>query len=262
MVGVGMHLKRDLKLALDRVAFVKAAGFEPDDWQAEVLRSSSRRKLLCCARQSGKSLTVGAVCLHTAMYVPRSLSLIFAPSQNQSVEFFRRVTDLAHGLGMDWLDPESLTQKGMELPNGSRIQARPGSERSARSRTANLLVIDEAARISDELYHSLRPMLATTGGPLCMLSTPAGKRGAFWEAWQYGEAWKRWLITADDLPDDRYKPDKESFLKEERAALPHKVYQQEYYCEFLEPDDAVFYEEDIVAATSSEVTPLFEKRSA
>ncbi|MBD0328064.1 MAG: hypothetical protein ICV68_16690, partial [Pyrinomonadaceae bacterium] len=108
-------LAEDLKLALDRVAFVEAAGFQPDDWQAEVLRSPAKRKLLCCARQSGKSLTVGAIALHTAMYTPRSTSLIFAPSQDQSVEFFRRVADLAVGLGMERLDAEHLTQKGMVL---------------------------------------------------------------------------------------------------------------------------------------------------
>jgi hypothetical protein len=138
------------------------------------------------------------------------------------------------------LDPESLTQSGMLLPNGSRIEARPGSEKTARSRTANLLVIDEAARIDDELYHGIRPMLATTGGPLCMLSTPWGQRGVFFEAWQRGEAWQRWLVTADDLPNDRYKPDKETFLAEERAALPEPIYLQEYYCKFVAPEWALF----------------------
>ncbi len=252
-----VELRDDLRLALDRVAFVEAAGFSPDDWQAEVLRSPAKRKLLNCARQSGKSLTVGALALHTAMYVPRSLSLIFAPSQDQSVEFFRRVTDLAHGLGMERLDPESLTQKGMTLPNGSRIEARPGSEKTARSRTAAFLAIDEAARIDDVLYHALRPMLATTGGPLCMLSTPAGKRGAFYEAWENRSAgWERWLVTADGLPEDRYKPTKAEFLAEERAALPEMIYRQEYFCEFLETEDQIFGYDLVMGALSDKVAPL------
>ncbi len=253
-----VELRDDLRLALDRVAFVEAAGFSPDDWQAEVLRSPAKRKLLNCARQSGKSLTVGALALHTAMYVPRSLSLIFAPSQDQSVEFFRRVTDLAHGLGMERLDPESLTQKGMTLPNGSRIEARPGSEKTARSRTAAFLAIDEAARIDDALYHALRPMLATTGGPLCMLSTPWGKRGAFYEAWEKGAAagWERWLVTADDLPEDRYKPTKTQFLAEERAALPEMIYRQEYFCEFLETSDQIFAYDLVMGALTPKVAPL------
>lgn len=133
-------LAGDLQLALDRVAFIRAAGVEPDSWQAGILRSPSKRKLLCCARQAGKSLTVAGLCLHKAIYKPRSLSLIFAPAQDQSMEFFRRVVDLAVGLGMEKLDPERLTLRGLELPNGSRGEARPGSEKTARSRTADLFM--------------------------------------------------------------------------------------------------------------------------
>jgi hypothetical protein len=101
-------------------------------------------------------------------------------------------------------------------------------------------------------------MLATTGGELVELSSPAGKRGQFWQNWRYGgDLWERWLITADDLPDDRYKPSKTVFLAEERAALPRAIFRQEYYCEFLEAEDAVFVEEDIVATVTPEITPLF-----
>jgi hypothetical protein len=49
----------------------------------------------------------------------------------------------------------------------------------------------------------------------------------------------------------------ESFLQEERRALPTRVYQQEYCCEFVETDDQVFSYEDVEAAFSNEVTPLF-----
>ena len=44
----------------------------------------------------------------------------------------------------------------------------------------NLIVIDEAARIDDELMAESRPMMATGGQPV-RLSTPAGKRGWFYE---------------------------------------------------------------------------------
>src|SRR4051812_30714633 len=255
MVGVGMELKHDLRLALDRVAFARAAGITPDPWQEDVLRSSSKRLLLNCARQSGKTTTVGALALHKALYVPRSLCLIFAPSQDQSLEFFRRVAELAYGLGMDKLDAESLRKTGLDLTNGSRIEARPGSEHTARGRTADLLVIDEAARIEDELYHSLRPMLAVSGGALAMLSTPFGKRGVFHDVWTHGAGWERYEVRASQCPRIS-----EEFLEEERAALPRNVYRQEYECVFLEPDDAVFFEEDIQAAISEEVTPLFARR--
>ena len=47
-----VSLAEDLKLALDRVAFARALGLEPDGWQEELLRSTSDRVLLNCSRQS------------------------------------------------------------------------------------------------------------------------------------------------------------------------------------------------------------------
>jgi hypothetical protein len=49
-----------------------------------------------------------------------------------------------------------------------------------------LLIIDEAARVSDEMYRTLRPMLASTNGDLWMMSTPCGKRGFSYHTWTNG----------------------------------------------------------------------------
>jgi Helicase len=249
-------LAEDLTLALDRVRFAEAAGLELDPWQARVLRSSSKRLLLNCARQTGKTTIVGALALHQALYVPRSFCLIFAPSLDQSLEFFRRVADLSHALGMAKVDPEALRKTGMDLKNGSRIEARPGSERTARGRTASLLAIDEAARIEDGLYHALRPMLAVSGGRLVMLSTPAGKRGVFHHEWTEGAGWERYEVPASECPRIS-----EEFLEEERRALPARVYRQEYFNSFEDTEDAVFSFEDVAGAMSGEVTPLFGEAS-
>jgi hypothetical protein len=43
------------------------AGFTPDPWQAELLRASFDRALLCCARQVGKSTATAALALSTAL---------------------------------------------------------------------------------------------------------------------------------------------------------------------------------------------------
>ena len=44
------NLVADLLLALDPVAFAVSLGIIPDAWQAQVLRSASRRLLLNCSR--------------------------------------------------------------------------------------------------------------------------------------------------------------------------------------------------------------------
>jgi hypothetical protein len=67
---------RVLQLGTDPVAFSAALGIEPDPWQAAVLRSSSKRILLNCSRQAGKSTVASVLALHRAVYSPGSLVLL------------------------------------------------------------------------------------------------------------------------------------------------------------------------------------------
>jgi hypothetical protein len=49
----------------------------------------------------------------------------------------------------------------------------PGTEATIRGFSAvSLLLVDEAARCSDELYLAIRPMLAVSDGTLWLMSTP------------------------------------------------------------------------------------------
>ena len=87
-----LDLALDLAHALDPVAFVQdRLKFEPDPWQARLLRSCAPWILLNCCRQSGKSTTTAAVALHTALYDP-GLILLVSPSLRQSKELFAKVT--------------------------------------------------------------------------------------------------------------------------------------------------------------------------
>ena len=99
-------------------------------------------------------------------------------------------------------------------------------------------------------------MLAVSGGRLLLLSTPYGKRGVFFEEWAEGVGWERYEVPARECPRIP-----ETFLEEERAALPAWVYRQEYECSFEETEDQVFSSELVSAAITDEVTPLFGEAS-
>ena len=243
----------DLALALDRVTFARAVGIErPDAWQENLLRSDSDRMLLNCCRQSGKSTTSAVLALHRALYHPGSLILCLAPSERQSKELFSKIAGFYGRLGRS-VPSDSRRKLGMELDNGSRIEALPGSEKTIRGFSgAALLLVDEASRVEDGLYFAVRPMLAVSGGSLVMLTTPFGKRGVFFEEWQNGAGWERYEVPASECP--RIPP---SFLEEERRTLPRRVFRQEYECSFEETEDSVFSHEDVQAAISDEVAPLF-----
>ncbi len=245
-------LAADLRLALDRVGFASSLGLDPDLWQERLLRSTSPRVLLNCSRQSGKSTMSGVMALHRALYFPGSLVLCLAPSERQSKELFAKVSDSYRRL-RGTPAPASDRKLGMHLPNGSRIEALPGSEKTVRGFSGtSLLIVDEAARVSDELYYAVRPMLAVSGGSLMMLTTPYGKRGAFFEEWTGGRGWDRYEVPAAECP--RITPE---FLEEEREALPSWVYRQEYECSFEDTEDQIFTHEMVQAAVTDDVKPLF-----
>jgi hypothetical protein len=238
----------------DPTLLLADAGMPPDPWQAKLLRQSSARTLLLCSRQAGKSQTAAALALQVALLEP-SLVLLLSPTLRQSGELFRdKVMRLYDGLGRP-VKAAQETALTLTLANGSRVISLPGNEGGIRGFSGvSLLVIDEAARVPDELYSAVRPMLAVSRGRLVALSTPFGKRGWFYEEWAGANRWERVMIPADRCP--RISPE---FLAEERLALGERWYRQEYLCSFEETTDAVFSWEDIQAALSSDVAPLFAR---
>lgn len=220
-----------------------------DPWQLRLLRSGADKVLLAITRQGGKSTMSGVLAAHKALSVPGSLTLILAPSERQARETFAKTAVFLRGL----MPAESDRKLGVQLSNGSRIEALPGSERTIRGFSGvDLLILDEAARIPDELYYAVRPMLAVSGGRLIMASTPYGQRGVFHEAWTKGPGWERYEVPATEV--SRIPPE---FLAEERRSMPDAMYRQEYFCSFEETEAAVFTTQDIEGAVTDDVQPLF-----
>jgi hypothetical protein len=232
----------------DPVELFRAAVGEPDPWQAEVLMSSSPRVLLNCCRQSGKSTVAALLNVHTALYRPGSLCLMVSPTLRQSGELFRK----ARGLYGLVAPPGGLleeTQLSMRLANGSRLVSLPGKEDTVRGYSAAaLLSLDEAARVPDQLYAAVRPMLAVSNGRLLGLSTPFGTRGWFFEGWRSAEGWQRFEVSAADCP--RIPAE---FLEEERRNIGEFWFAQEYECRFLDAQSAAFRREDVDRAFEEEV---------
>jgi hypothetical protein len=210
--------------------------------------------ILNCSRQCGKSTISAVITLHRALTVAGSLVLILAPSERQAKELFSKTTRFYRTLGHP-MPADSHRKLGMELTNGSRIEALPGSEKTIRGFSGvDLLVVDEAARVDDALYYAVRPILGVSGGRLMMMSTPYGKRGIFFEEWTNGNSavWERYEVPAIECP--RISPE---FLEEERRTLPPRVYRQEYACSFEDLEDQMFARDVVEAAITDEVAALF-----
>lgn len=233
--------------------FSSACGIPPDPWQQRFLASSSPRILLNCSRQVGKSTTAATKALYTALHYPGSLILCLAPAERQSKEIFRKITDGYRALGRP-VESETENKLELELANGSRVVALPGKEGTIRGLSGvSLLLIDEAARVADDLYKAVRPMLAVSKGQLIALSTPFGKQGWWWEAWENGGAdWERVEVPATECP--RIAPE---FLAEELRALGPEWYAQEYFCQFTATNARLFDRDLAERALRDDYEPLW-----
>jgi len=242
----------DIAYAADPALIMESAGMVPDAWQARLMRARAKRALLNCTRQSGKSTVVAAMAVDE-LKRNKALVLSICPSERQSKLLIETTSSIYKRIG-GALDSQRQSTTHLEFPNGSHMYALPSKEANVRGfSSVSLMIIDEAARVPDDLYRAVRPMLAVSGGRLIVLSTPFGKRGFFHQEWTEGGAgWDRVQITAPDCPRIS-----EAFLDEERRALPDAWFRQEYMCEFAETDGAVFAYDDVMRALTDDVMPLF-----
>jgi hypothetical protein len=239
----------------DAVLMAMRGGIVPDLWQADLLRSDAKQLILNCSRQSGKSTISAVLAVHEAIYTNGSLVLLLSPSLRQSQELFRKIKDIYNALESPSL-PQTIEESALrlELSNGSRIVALPGTEQTVRGfSNVALLICDEAATCEDALFFSIRPMLAVSGGRIILLSTPRGKRGFFFNVWtEGGDDWNRTRIDAHQCP--RISPE---WLEREKEAMPSFWFRQEFECEFVETMDSVFSFDEVQATLSDEIEPFY-----
>ena len=81
--------------------------------------------LALTARQVGKTTTAAWAFAHAMLFMPGSLSVIACPAQRQSAEAVRRVRDILLKVGAKLVSDNVYA---LELDNGSRVLALPGSD--------------------------------------------------------------------------------------------------------------------------------------
>jgi hypothetical protein len=244
-----LDIGRSVAWAWDAASFAEdRLGFVPDPWQRQLLRSTSPWVLLNCSRQSGKSTTTAIVALHQAVYDP-GLVLCVSPSLRQSRELFAKIISFLKNLQP--VEPLVEDNKSScELVNGSRIVSLPGDPDTVRGYSAPKLVIsDEAAYIPDAMVAAIAPMLAVGGGRQIDMSSPNGRRGHFYESWQYGEGAERIRIIGRECP--RIDPD---FLERMRKKLGPMLFAQEFEGEFIDADTSAFSTQLIEQALVDELS--------
>lgn len=133
------------------------------------------------------------------------------------------------------------TDRRITYPTGGWVQVRSADNPdSLRGDGLDLVVIDEAAFVSEEAWsEALRPALADRRGKALIISTPKG-RNWFWRAYQMGQdasqsEWRSWQAPTSSNP---YIARQE--LLDAKAGVPERVWRQEFLADFLEDGGSVF----------------------
>lgn len=194
--------------------------FEPDPLQQQILDSPAKQLLLCCSRQWGKSAIIALKALQFVRNTPKARVLIASASLRQATALLDYIADFS-------TEPKRRGDR-LEFPNGARITALPQSPKTTRGFSAHLLIIDEAAFVTDELFESLTPTLASTNGHLWLLSSAGDQRGFFYQIYSnQSPDWQFFTATADDCPRIT-----QAFLARERVLRGEERFRREYFCEF------------------------------
>ena len=222
-----MKTEHEIAYRLDPTLWAKdVLGISPRMWQEQFLRvSRGQDVLVLTARQIGKTTAAAIAIAHTAIFKSGSVSVVACPAQRQSAELLRKVREMVLKGGAK-LTSDNVY--GIELANGSRVLALPGSEESIRGLTVDgWIVVDEAAYVQDDnLIAALRPMRAQRPeARFIMLSTANSRTDPFWSAWETGgESWVRIQVTVDVDPT-LYSQD---YLDRERKELGEDRYKREF----------------------------------
>lgn len=166
---------------------IKITGYKPREWQRELhcaldnAYQSGRRYLVKAHRQCGKSYSAQYELLRFSLNYRDVCSMYLAPTQNQARKMFKDLEKKVANKAI--LESANSTLLEMRFVNGSSILFRSAEMRdNLRGYTINgILIVDEAAFISDEVYDIVLPSTNVSKAPILMISTPRFKTGRYYE---------------------------------------------------------------------------------
>jgi hypothetical protein len=208
-----------------------------DPWQQKLLKTKGHAALRC-GRQTGKSTAVSILAANTALQKPNEYILIGARDLDQAEMIFWKIKEYI------WQKhPNKLVGRAtlhfLQLKNGSKIicKAIGDTGEGMRGPTATMIIIDEAAFVPDRAWVAIEPVISVTKGRIILLSTPQGKKGFFYKAFQNKE-YTQFHITARECPRHSKK-----FLDQKEAELSPVAFATEYLGEFIDDYNRKFIDE-------------------
>jgi len=161
----------------------------------------------------------------------------------QSRRVFKQLLSAIGGSKSPLLTSANSTLLEMEFANGSQIVFKSAEQReNLRGLTVSygLLVIDEAAFISKDIFEILYPVVDATNSPILLISTPLFCSGEFYERYSLGVAGDERIRVFDWATYDTsalLPPEKLEYYRQTMSALK---FQSEYLGQFIKEGSYLF----------------------
>jgi len=216
-----------IAVSLDPIERFRAAlGVEPRAFQKQILTSTASHLICNASRQLGKSTSIAA--LTWGSFLKGDTVAIITPTEKQSREALLRVKEFRDA---DPFAPAGINflKTQVDAPNHKgRILAMPATE-SARGFTADVLVLDEAADLTDDEVAAVLPLRNKLTGRLLVTSTPKWRDGDFYRWWTEPNDFEKVFGLYRDLVDE---PELIAAIEKERDVISAQRFAREYECEF------------------------------
>jgi len=199
--------------------------------------NEERRVISMQPRQMGKSQTVAAYILWYTLFNNNKTVAILANKASAAREVLSRYQLMYENVPL-WLQQGIKTwNKGdVELENGSKIITAATSSSGIRGKSVNLLYVDEAAiipnNIAEEFFTSVYPVVSSgKTTKIILTSTPLGYNH-FWKFWNDAEEGRNGFVPLRVHYSEHPNRD-EKWAAEQKALLGELKYNQEVICQFL-----------------------------
>lgn len=173
--------------------FQRSLGNVMFPYQAEIIEriiGRSEPLIINKSRKTGISMTLGAIALLKSAIGGEKVLLV-----SNSFENSKRILDVYCTRFFDTLCglvdvPRKRVDQARTwvFDNGGELRCVPATKTTSRSFEANFILFDEfahvegEARLDEKLYEAATPAIAQ-GGSICIVSTPAGTIGKYFEIW-------------------------------------------------------------------------------
>lgn len=219
--------------------------FDLFKYQTKALDCHDRFVMLNWGRQTGKSTVTALAGLYDAMWNDDHVVLVLSPKQRQSNRLFGKMKSFLTRSQRKFPELKLYnevireTQTILEFANGSEIHSLPISDDGSNIRgfTANMVIVDEASRITnEESWGAIRPMIITTNGKFWLISTPKGVNNYFYQCFKRKElGFTYFHATSYDNPMADMKQG-----EGDREWMPIMLWEEEYLANFIDESDSFF----------------------